>query len=171
MPTAEPLPLASEAAAAGDGAARQRPRWPGWRSTPWWGGLFIAAIAALAAFDIWRAHVAAVADIGRELDALSRVIAEQTARSVQAVDVVTRQIADEYRTGKLDAMTDEATLHAYLRHQAAGLVQVTGLSIIDADGRVRASSSAASRNARLMAVFGVMKSVLRVEFRMFSRAA
>ena len=102
--------------------------------------MFIAAIVALAAFDIWRGYVAALANTGRELEALSRVIAEQTARSVQTVDHVTRHIADEYRAGKLGAMVDEAALHAYLRNQAAGLVQVTGLSIIDADGRVRASS-------------------------------
>ncbi|HEX6017402.1 MAG TPA: PAS domain-containing protein, partial [Burkholderiaceae bacterium] len=75
------------------------------------------------------------------LGALSRVIAEQTARSLQTVDRVTLHIANEYRSGKLAALSDEAALHVYLRDQAVGLVQVTGLSIIDADGRLRATSS------------------------------
>lgn len=136
------IPAAPEAAATADSAGRGWRRWLGWRSTPWWGGLFIAIVTALAAFDIWRDHVATVAGIGRELQALSRVIAEQTARSVQTVDLVTRHIGDEVRSGKLDPLEDEAALHAYLRDQAVGLVQVTGLSIIDASGRVRASSSA-----------------------------
>ncbi|HEX6018068.1 MAG TPA: PAS domain-containing protein, partial [Burkholderiaceae bacterium] len=57
------------------------------------------------------------------------------------MDRVTLHIADEVRAGKLGALDDEAALHEYLRHQAVGLVQVAGLSIIDAGGRVRASSS------------------------------
>ncbi|MNY73013.1 hypothetical protein D3C86_2116910 [compost metagenome] len=40
-----------------------------------------------------------------------------------------------------------------------------------ANGCVRASSSAALRNRRLTALLGVMKSVERVELRMFSSAA
>ena len=135
------IPPAPESAAAAGSAARGWRRWLGWRSTPWWGGLFIVIVVALAAFDIWRGYAATVAGIGRELEALARVIAEQTARSVHTVDLVTRHIADEVRSGKLDALDDEAALHAYLHNQAVGLVQITGLSIIDASGRVRASSS------------------------------
>ena len=145
MPLALPRPVAPESAAAAERAGRAGrawPRWLGWRSTPWWGGLFITLVAATAAFDIWRGHAATVAANGRELDALSRVFAEQTARSVQTVDLVTRNIADEVRAGKLDPLADEAVLHVYLRHQAVGLTQITGLSLIDANGRVRASSSA-----------------------------
>ncbi len=136
------IPVGSESTRATGAARRGWRRWHGWRSTPWWGGLFIAVIVALAAFDIWRGYAATLTNTGRELDALSRVIAEQTARSVQTVDHVTRHIAEAYRSGKLDTGADEAVLHAYLRDQAIGLVQVTGLSIIGADGRVRASSSA-----------------------------
>jgi len=112
-----------------------------WRHTTWIGGLFVAGIVALAGFDIWRSHANTVAETSRELDSLSRVIAEQTARSVQTVDRVLRHVAEEVRSGKLDALNDEASLHAYLRDQTVGLVQVVGLSLIDAGGRIRASSS------------------------------
>ena len=142
VPLALPIQAATESAAAADGARSAWRRWLGGRSAPWWGGLFIIIVAAMAAFDIWRGYVATVAGIGRELEALSRVFAEQTARSVQTVDLVTRNVADEVRAGKLDPLADEAALHAYLQRQAVGLVQISGLSLIDASGRVRASSSA-----------------------------
>jgi hypothetical protein len=61
------------------------------RSVPWVGGLFIAVIAAMAAYDIVRSYQATISNTGHELDSQARVIAEQTARSVQAVDVVLRQ--------------------------------------------------------------------------------
>jgi PAS domain S-box-containing protein len=140
MSTPASTPAAPESAAPAGGGVRSGRRWHVWRSTPWWGGLFIVVIVALAAFDVWRGHANAVAETGRELDALSRVIAEQTARSLQTVDRVTLHVADEFRAGKLDGL-DEVALHAYLREQVVGLVQVAGLSIIDADGHIRASSS------------------------------
>ncbi len=179
-----PRPAAAATEPGGDAAsiARRRP----WRYTPWLGGLFIAGIVALAALGIWRRHANAVAEIDRELDALSRVIAEQTARSVQTVDLVLQHVAGEFRSGKLDRLADEAALHDYLRDQSAGLVQVAGLSLIDADGRIRASSSRfpqpqprpdvgalpsfqqlkATANAGLMVV-GTMRGINRPEAWMF----
>ncbi|WP_088278355.1 PAS domain-containing protein [Ideonella sp. A 288] len=115
-------------------------RWT-WRHTPWIGGLFIAVIVGLAGFDILRGRQATIGETGRELDAQARVIAEQTARSLQTVDLVLRHIANEHREGKLGTPGDEAALHAYLRDQVVGLVQVEGLSLIDVSGRVRASSN------------------------------
>ena len=57
------------------------------RSIPWLGGVFIGAIVALSVYDIARGYQTAVYNTGRELDSQARVIAEQTARSLQAVDV------------------------------------------------------------------------------------
>jgi hypothetical protein len=52
MPLALPRPVAPESAAApsAPGAPGALGRWLGWRSTPWWGGLFITLVAATAAF-------------------------------------------------------------------------------------------------------------------------
>jgi len=111
------------------------------RTVAWIGGLFIAAIVALAGFDIVANYHASVANTGRELDAHGRLIAEQTARTLQAVDVVLRHLAQQHRQGVFDGMKPR-DLHNYLREQAVGLVQVEGLGIILPDGNPRAISLA-----------------------------
>ena len=113
-----------------------------WRSIPWIGGVFIAAITALAAYDIVRSHGADAIDTARELDTHSRIIAEQTARSLQAVDLVLRHIAAQRRSGALKDLRP-SELHAYLKDQAIGLVQSEGLLWFDANGRLLASSKMA----------------------------
>src|SRR5262245_17283946 len=111
------------------------------RAVAWVGGLFIATIVALAAYDIVSSYQSTVADIGRELDAQGRLIAEQTARTLQAVDVVLRHLAQQHRLGAFDNMKPRE-LHNYLREQAVGLVQVEGVGIIFPDGSPRALSLA-----------------------------
>jgi len=103
------------------------------------GGVFIAAIVALSGYDIYRSYQKTLEDTGRELDAHARVIAEQTARSMQAIDVVLRHLAEESRRGALAGLS-EAQLHAYLREQSIGLVQVDGLVVVQASGEARAAS-------------------------------
>ena len=105
----------------------------------WIGGLLIAAIVSLAGYDIYRSYQAVVRDTGRELDTQARIIAEQTARSLQAVDVVLRHLAEESRRGAFDGMS-ERELHGYLREQAIGLVQVQGLLLVEPSGSPRAVS-------------------------------
>ena len=55
----------------------------------------------MAALDIVRSYRTAVEETGRELETQARIIAEQTARSVQAVDIVLRHVAAEFRRGRL----------------------------------------------------------------------
>jgi PAS domain S-box-containing protein len=109
------------------------------RGVPWLGAFFIAAIVGMAVYDIVRGYRAAVDETGRELDTQARIMAEQTARSLQAIDVVLRHLDEQFRQGALDAMS-APELHAYLREQAIGLVQIKGLVMINADGSPRASS-------------------------------
>ena len=71
------------------------------RSVFWLGALLITVIVALAAFDIVRTYFAAVEDAGRELDTHARIIAEQTTRTLQAIDVLLRHIAAEHQRGRL----------------------------------------------------------------------
>ena len=103
------------------------------------GGLLIAGILGLSGYDIYRGYRAAVDQTGRELDTQARIIAEQTARSLQAVDVVLRHLEAQWRRGPLARMNEEA-LHGYLREQAIGLVQVEGLLIVGPQGTALASS-------------------------------
>jgi PAS domain S-box-containing protein len=117
------------------------------RRFAWIGGLFIVVIAALAAYDIVRSYRATVEATQHELETESRVIAEQTARSLQAIDVVLRHLVAQLQTGALvDAKPEE--LHLYLKEQAVGLVQSNGLVVFNANGTVRAVSQAPPERVR-----------------------
>ena len=83
------------------------------------GLFFIAAMAGLSAYDIVRSQREAVAEIGRDLQSQARVTAEQTARSLQAVDVVLRNVVAESRSTDLRSKP-AAELHDYLKNQALG---------------------------------------------------
>jgi PAS domain S-box-containing protein len=107
------------------------------RSVFWLGALLITVIVALAAFDIVRTYFAAVEDAGRELDTHARIIAEQTTRTLQAIDVLLRHIAAEHQRGRLAKLSPEE-LHEYLRQQAIGVIQIDGLALHDARGDARA---------------------------------
>ena len=107
----------------------------------WFGGLLILVIVGLAAYDIYRSYRITVSNTARELETQARIIAEQTSRTIQAVDVVLRNLQEQSRRGALATMTDRE-LHAYLRDQAIGLVQVDGLVVARPSGLVRATSLA-----------------------------
>jgi PAS domain S-box-containing protein len=115
--------------------AGPRPR----RTVAWLGGVFILVIVGLAALDVSRGYQAAVDNTVRELDAQARVIAEQTARTVQATDVVLRHLAEQIQTGAF-AERSRDELHNHLKQQAVGLVQIDGLVVLNADGTIRAVS-------------------------------
>ncbi len=112
--------------------------WPG-RRFVWIGGLFIVAVAALAGYDMLRTYRQIIAQTERELDVQARVIAEQTTRSLQAVDTVLRHLAEQHQRGVLQRLTPDE-LHAYLKEQAVGLVQVEGLVLFGPDGHGLGSS-------------------------------
>ncbi len=103
------------------------------------GLFFIAAMAGLSVYDIARSRSEAIAEIDRDLQSHARVTAEQVARSLQAVDLVLRHVADEGRAEDL-RRKPAPELHAYLKYQALGLVQAEGLAIVDAQGELYASS-------------------------------
>jgi PAS domain S-box-containing protein len=103
------------------------------------GGAFVAIIVALSGYDIVRNYNATVENTGRELDTQARIIAEQTARSLQAVDVVLRHLQDQWRNGGLPRLSS-SEMHDYLARQSIGLVQIEGLIVVDAAGESRANS-------------------------------
>src|SRR4029453_8712709 len=103
------------------------------RGVPWIGAVLIGVIVVLAATDIVRGYRTTVEETGRELETQSRIIAEQSARSVQAVDVVLRYISEQFKKGALSKLNEEE-LHTYLKDQAVGLVQANGLAMHNEDG-------------------------------------
>ncbi len=116
------------------------------RSLPLIGALIVAVIVATAALDLHRTYYMAIDETDRDLNAHARIIAEQTARSIQAVDVVLRHVAAEYRRGRLGRLKPDE-LHAYLNEQAVGLVQIDGLALHDASGDAIAISWLPARAA------------------------
>ncbi len=104
------------------------------------GVLFLLAMLGQAGFDIVRQYRATTRNAERDIEAQARVIAEQTARSVQAMDLVLRHVSEQLRQGPLrDASRDE--LHRFLKAQSVGLVQADGLAFFDAAGSVWAASN------------------------------
>jgi signal transduction histidine kinase len=117
---------------------------------PWAGAVLIAAVVAAAAYDLYRGYHEAVRNTGRELDTQARIIAEQTSRSLQAVDVLLRHIAAEYQRGRL-ARLKPADMHAYLREAVVGMNQIDGLGMFDAAGDALGVSWPAARQPPNMA--------------------
>jgi PAS domain S-box-containing protein len=109
------------------------------RLVAWLGGAFIVVVVALAGYDIVRSYHATVEQIRVDLDTQSRVITEQTARTVQAIDTVLRHLAEQSRRGLFDRLDSDA-LHAYLQEQTVGLVQIDGLAVFNVDGTARAAT-------------------------------
>src|SRR5690349_18909643 len=62
--------------------------------------LFIAAMVASTAHGLWTSHLEAQRQAEQEIVVLARVLAEQTRRSLQTVDLVLREIADAQRAGQ-----------------------------------------------------------------------
>ncbi|WP_457323451.1 ATP-binding protein [Roseateles sp. P5_E11] len=112
---------------------------PSVRRLAWSGGLVIAALALQAGYEIWQGYHAALRSTEQELSAQARVIAEQTARSVQAIEVVLRDLAERVREQPA-LMQDEDVLPALLRKRMDGLVQSEGLVLVDSTGGVKLAS-------------------------------
>ena len=131
----------------------------GRRSAAWVGALFIVAVCALVAFDIARGYRTTRDDIARELDTHARILAEQTARSLQAIDVVLRHVSQEQVRGRLEPLT-RPQLHAYLGQQSVGFAQILGLAMHDEKGDALAISwldQAARVNVADAAVFKALR--------------
>jgi len=106
--------------------------WTG-RNVTWFGAVLIGAIVALAGYDIVRSYHLAVAENGRLLESGAQIIAEQTARSVQAVDIALLNLAEEYGRGDLSRLSPPE-LHTLLRGKARDLVQSGGIALHDSSG-------------------------------------
>jgi diguanylate cyclase (GGDEF)-like protein len=109
--------------------------------------LAIAAIAVVVALVQLRAD--ALADTRRDVANLARVLGEQTARSVQAVDLILRDVQDavaEKRGQALESFGQVArsdAMHRELKEKVARLPQVNAFLIVDFQGRLANASRAA----------------------------
>jgi signal transduction histidine kinase/ActR/RegA family two-component response regulator len=105
------------------------------------GALFIAAMVASTAHDLFTSHRQAEVQQEQNMLVLARVLAEQTRRSLQTVDVMLAEIAYAHRAGLLPR-PETTEMHDYLQRQARQLGDVSAVFMTAPDGRRVASSEA-----------------------------
>jgi signal transduction histidine kinase/CheY-like chemotaxis protein len=111
-------------------------------------GLLIAVVLAMAALASWGARQHALTQIRQTNDNLGLLLAEQTSRTLQAVDLILRATAEQIRNDGIDSPSqfrgelDNQHVHDALADELKHLPQVTALTLVTADGKLVNSSQA-----------------------------
>ncbi|WP_280151576.1 ATP-binding protein [Piscinibacter sp. XHJ-5] len=105
--------------------------------------LFITAMIVSAAHDLWTSRREAERQAEQEIVVLARVLAEQTRRSLQTVDVMLREIADAHRADQLPAVGSRP-MDDYLEVQRSQERDVLSVFLAGPDGRRLAGSGDAA---------------------------
>jgi signal transduction histidine kinase/DNA-binding response OmpR family regulator len=102
----------------------------------------ILLVAAATALAVWDGHRTAVRMYEDRQTRLGIVLAEQTGRALQAVDLVVAATVDQIRASGIDTadalrreLADEA-FHTELSQKLRNLPQLDALTVQDADGRI-----------------------------------
>ena len=107
------------------------------------GILAISAILGETALILWEQRERTVARVEREIAALNRSLAEQTARAMQSTDLMLDGARERLLRDRSAAyLMDEKAVHTVLRARIDGMPQVQALSVVDADGRIAITSRA-----------------------------
>jgi PAS domain S-box-containing protein len=97
------------------------------------GALVIMAFAGSSAYDAWRSYRYSVNATQREINNVANALAEQTAWTLEAVDLLLLDTAQSYRDGSIPPERIDAALGIRI----TALPQVRRLAIIDAQGNRR----------------------------------
>jgi diguanylate cyclase (GGDEF)-like protein len=105
------------------------------------GATLVTTIMCAAVWLIWSQRASDLADSQREAIGIAQVLAEQTSRTLQPVDLMLRATRDRLMSTDSqpqDSLTTWAsvTTHGWLVEQLKGVPQAEGLAVISADGRV-----------------------------------
>jgi hypothetical protein len=106
----------------------------------WFGLLVVIILAASAA--IWDRHETALARARQETANLGIVLAEQTARSIQAVDLVLQEVQAVVRAaavdhpGPFEHAIGTAETHRFLADRLKALPQVDVIGLVDSNGKL-----------------------------------
>jgi hypothetical protein len=113
---------------------------PSNRLSVWISALLVLFTLTAASFAIWTLHDDRLEDAQSDLERLSTALAEQATRSVQAVDIVLRQVMDRANAEHIgtpdqlrQGMGDEHT-HALLVQLRSNLPQADAIVVIGPDG-------------------------------------
>lgn len=96
------------------------------------GALVIFAFAGSSAYDAWRSYGNSLVVTDREIGNVANALAEQTAGTWEAIDILLRDTARWYRHESQGIAPER--LDEVLAHRAAGMRQVRLLTIVDAQG-------------------------------------
>jgi PAS domain S-box-containing protein len=102
------------------------------------GALVILAFALSSAFDAWRSHGYALTATDRELNNTANALAEQTAWTLQTVDLMLLDTARWYRSEGSQIAPER--LNAMLAARSVGVPQVHQVTIVDSQGNQRYGS-------------------------------
>lgn len=110
------------------------------RSVIAFAALVVATLLGLMAFDSWRDYRRSIADAAQRTAALADSLQQHAARTVQAVDLALKSVADlvAYRSTGLALTNDE--LRALLIRRQIDAPQIRRLQIVDREGRLVADS-------------------------------
>lgn len=107
--------------------------------------LIVVLVWVASGWDSWRARRFTLADNDREISSLANAIAEQSARSLQEVDLILRRTAVWEREAKTQSSIPEDET-AFLRRQIEGLPQIRELTVTDPNGMRVASTMVLSKS-------------------------
>ena len=102
------------------------------------GVLVILAFALSSAYDAWRSYRYSLTATDREITNMANAFAEQTAWTLQAVDLLLLDTAGWYRSESHEIPPQR--LNEVLQNRTAGVPQVRQVMIVDAQGNQRYSS-------------------------------
>ena len=104
-------------------------------------GLLLVGVTIIAAgLTIWDRREETIASYRREISNLGTVLAEQTARSMQAVDLVVKEVqakvaaAGTDKPEELKRLMATEEVHRFLAGRVEGLPQAESIALIGADG-------------------------------------
>lgn len=101
------------------------------------------AIVAATAVALWKLRAQALERAERETANLVRLLSEQTARAVHAVDATLLGTADRLRTNRTTGfLMDTRAIHTLLRARIDGMPQVRSLSVFGPEGMLLRTSLA-----------------------------
>lgn len=101
----------------------------------------VATIATMTGLLLWQLRGQELRHAQAETVSLSRILAEETTRSLQSVDLALDLALDRLQQAeKLGFGIDEFAIHAMLRSRIEGMPQLRSVFVADANGKIRSSA-------------------------------
>ena len=101
----------------------------------------VLVIVSMTAMLLWQLHARELRHAEGESISLSQIIAEQTTRSFQSVDLALEIALDRLaEASKLKIAMDDFAIHVMLRSRVEAMPQLRSMFILDANGKVASSA-------------------------------